>query len=92
MKAIATLRKLTKTGVSVWHFCIDSETDQFYAVGGENLKVLPANDRKHLRLIYNNFKRYGYAEKLTSKKQYISDPWDSELPADLQQELELLPA
>jgi len=68
----------------------------FYAVGGLDLKVIPATDRNHLRQIYNKFQSYGYTRKLSEaktapkKEQYISDPWSSELPAAMQQELEAL--
>ena len=90
MQVLASLRRRTKAGISVWHFCRVAETDQYFAVGGETLKVIPCDDRKHLRQVFENFKaNYGYATKLPSK-QYISDPWESELPAQLQSELEAL--
>lgn len=92
MQILASLRRRTKSGISVWHFCADKETGQCYAVGGDDLKVIPATDRKHLRAIYSNFQRYGYATKLPAKKQWISDPWESQLPANMQMELEALPA
>ena len=93
MQIIATLRKRTKTGISVWNFCYNAETKQHFAVGGEALRGIPADDRAHLRQIYQSFVRYGYAEKLaTPKRQWISDPWASELPSDMQQKLELLSA
>ena len=89
MKVIASLRKQTKTGVSTWTFIHDPEMKVFYTVGGENLKVIKADDRKHLREIYQSFIRYGYTRTLP-KKQYISDPWDSKLPTSMQMELEAL--
>ena len=92
MQIIASLRKRTKSGVSVWQFCYDKEMDAHFAVGGEDLKVIRANDRKHLRTIYTNFKRYGYAEKLAPKRVYINDPWSSEMPAGMQMQLEALSA
>ena len=97
MQVLASLRKRTKTGVSTWTFVVDNEMKVCYAVGGEDLKVIRATDRKHLRAIYNNFLGYGYTRKLPEvkaapkKEQYISDPWSSQLPAELQQELEALP-
>ena len=90
MKILASLRRRTKTGISVWHFCVTPESGQCFAVGGDDLKVIPANDRKHLRAIYTSFKRYGYTEKLPAKKQWISDPWSSDLPSDMQVALESL--
>ena len=90
MKSIASLRKMTKSGVSVWNFVVIEETDQYFAIGGDDLKVIAATDRKHLRQIFDSFKRYGYKKELPSKKQYISDPWASELPATEQMALEAL--
>ena len=91
MKVLASLRKQTKTGVSTWTFIHDAEMKVFYAVGGEDLKVIPANDRKHLRQIFNNFLGYGYTRKLSNKKQLlVADPWESQLPLQLQNELAAL--
>ena len=91
MKVLASLRKQTKTGVSTWTFIHDAEMKVFYAVGGEDLKVIPANDRKHLRQIFNNFLGYGYTRKLSNKKQMlVADPWESQLPLQLQNELAAL--
>jgi len=94
MKLLASLRKRTKSGISVWNFCYDEEMDVFYAHGGENLETIRANDRKHLRTIYNNWKRYGFSTKLPTikKQQLISDPWDSVLPVDMQLQLDALAA
>jgi len=94
MNIIASLRKQTKQGVSTWTFVVDNEMKVCYAVGGRDLKVIPANDRKHLRAIYQKFMTYGYTRKLSAapkKEQYISDPWASSLTPELQQELEALP-
>ena len=95
MKVLASLRKSTKTGVSTWTFIHDAEMKVFYAVGGENLKVIPATDRKHLREIFDNFVSYGYSRKLAPKKQpkkqqLVADPWASELPLNMQLELAAL--
>ena len=89
MKVLASLRKQTKSGISTWTFIHDAEMRVHYAVGGTDLKVIPAKDRKHLRQIFDNFVRYGYSRKL-AKKQVINDPWKSELPAQMQMELEVL--
>ena len=89
MKVIASLRKQTKSGVSTWTFIHDAEMQMHYAVGGRDLKVIPAKDRKHLRQIFDNFVSYGYSRKLV-KKQVINDPWASSLPAQMQMELEAL--
>jgi len=97
MNIVASLRKNTKQGVSTWTFVVDNEMNVCYAVGGLDLKVIPATDRNHLRQIYNKFQSYGYVRKLnerkpaSSQKQYISDPWSSDLSPELQQELEALP-
>jgi len=90
MKVLASLRKQTKSGISTWTFVIDSEMQKFYAVGGRDLKVIPANDRKHLRQIFDKFIDYGYVRSLKTKKPVINDPWASDLPAPLQMELEAL--
>lgn len=94
MQVLSSLRKRTKGGISVWTFCHDREMNAYFAVGGEDLKVIPATDRQHLRAIYENFKRYGYAAKLRpiKKQQLISDPWDSVLPVDMQLQLDALAA
>ena len=92
MQLLASLRRRTKTGVSVWHFCHVRETNQYFAVGGDDMKVISATDRKHLRQVYENFKRYGYTSKLrpikAKKSAPIADPWESELPLDLQLQLD----
>lgn len=94
MQVLSSLRRRTKTGVSVWHFCYIAETKQFFAVGGDDMKVISCSDRKHLRQVYQNFKRYGYASKLrpirAKKSAPITDPWDSKLPLDFQLELDAL--
>ena len=92
IQELSSLRKRTKTSISVWRFMHDKEANVYYAVGGETLRVIPAKDRNHLRQIFVNFQRYGYAEKLPRKRQFISDPWKSELPSSLQMELEALPS
>ena len=59
------------------------------AVGGDDCKVIKANDRRHLRQIFENFKSC-YRTELPRKKQFISDPWESELPVSMQMQLEAL--
>lgn len=94
MQVIASLRRRTKSGISVWHFCYDKELDRHFAVGGDNLEVKSAASRKHLRQMYDNFKRYGYRKDLPPVKPAkkamapIADPWDSLLPLDLQLQLD----
>ena len=91
MQVISSLRKRTRDGISVWHFCYDAEVNAHFAINSANLKSIPATDRKHLRQIFDNFKRYGFKKELPAlKKQYISDPWASSLPAPMQMELESL--
>ena len=95
MQIIATLRKQTKQGLSVWSFAFNEETGVYFAVGGCDLKAIKADDKAHLRQIYMNFKGYGYQQKLTPAKPkklaYINDPW-SDLPSSFQRELEMLSA
>ena len=107
MQVIASLRRRTKTGISVWHFCHDKELDRYFAVGGEKLEVKPCTSRAHMRQMYDNFRGYGYRKRLPSvgdklrainarKKQKlmgpIADPWTSTLPLDVQLELDALAA
>ena len=88
MNVLSSLRKRTKTGVSVWCFCHDAEMGINYAVGGEDLKVIRVENRKALVQLYNNFLGYGYTRKLPKPKpQLIADPWASQLP--LQEQLAL---
>ena len=90
MKLLASLRRRTKTGISVWHFCYDPELKRHFAVGGVDLEVKAATSRKHLRQMHENFKRYGYSEKLPPikrEKLLVADPWESSLPLDLQVQL-----
>jgi len=95
MKVLASLRKQTKSGVSTWTFIHDAEMKVFYAVGGENLKLIPANSKDHLNEIYKSFVGYGYTRKLCdapapNKQVAIADPWQSQLPVGLQLELAAL--
>ena len=91
MKLLASLRRRTKTGISVWHFCYDPELNRHFAVGGQDLEVKPATSLKHLRQMHSNFKRYGYKAELPSIKQHkhmlVADPWETTLPLELQVEL-----
>ena len=94
MKIISTLRKQTKTGLSVWNFCYEHETDTFFATDGK--QVRPASTNAHLYNMYMKFRQYGYRKNLPVKaakpikkrptNAFIADPW-SELPEDMQQEL-----
>ena len=94
MQVLSSLRRRTKSGISVWHFCHDEETNSFFALGGQDLEVKAAASRKHLRAMHENFKRYGYAKDLPpikqTKQMLVADPWDSLLPLPLQQELAAL--
>ena len=92
MQVLSELKKYTKAGISVWEFVRIEQTDTYLAIGGDDCKVIRANDRRHLRQIFENFKRYGYATELPRKKMFINDPWESELPVGFQQQLEALSA
>lgn len=93
MQVLATVHKRTKdNGLSTWNFCVVAETQQCFAIGGGDLKVISAMDKKHLRQIYQSFIRYGYTTDMPSKKQLISDPWESELPLSEQLLLDTLAA
>ena len=87
------LHKLTKTGVSTWLFVSNDEANQYYAVGGDKLRVRVAKSKDELKKMYASFKSYGYTKRLPEKKQVlISDPWSSELPVDIQLQLDKLAA
>lgn len=90
MKTLASLFKRTKSGISAWNFVVVEETNQHFAIGGDDLKVIAAIDRKHLKQIFDSFKRYGYKAELPRTKQVINDPWESNLPPAIQMELEAL--
>ena len=93
MQVLSELKKYTKTGISVWSFIRIEQTDSYMAIGGDDCKVIRANDRRHLRQIFENFKRYGYKTELPAKKpMFINDPWESQLPVGFQLELEALSA
>ena len=92
MKVLSELKKATKAGISVWTFCYVKDTDTYFAIGGDKMKTIVANDRDHLRQIFNNFVAYGYTTKLPKKQIWIDDPWSSSLPVSMQKELELLSA
>ena len=93
MQIITSLRKMTKQGLSVWEFCYNQETDTYFAVGGCDLTAIKADNQDHLRQLYSSFIGYGYATELpTPKKVWISDPWASDLPSELQHQLEMLSA
>lgn len=83
MQVLASLRKRTKSGVSTWTFISDNEMKVCYAVGGEDLKVIRATDRKHLRTIFQNFLTYGYTRKLPK----LEEATPSLLPQDLREDL-----
>ena len=84
----------TKRGhQSTWHFCQCS--DGYYAFGGCHRPLVKRVDSiKELRALYKSYLSYGYkpsfADEAFTRTVYISDPWASELPADLQMELEAL--
>ena len=67
---LASLRKQTKSGVSTWRFLHDAETDRYFAVGGEQLKLIPATSKKHLLSMYENFKSYGYRKELAMQLSF----------------------
>lgn len=91
MQVLATLYKLQKDNtLSVWNFCAVEESQQWFAIGGGDLKVISAVDMIHLRNIYNSFKGYGYKTEVPNQKMLISDPWESELPLHEQHLLEEL--
>ena len=70
MQILASLRRRTKSGISVWHFCRVAETDQYMAVGGDTMKVIPCTDRGTCVGVREFKANYGYA-KLPAKPVHL---------------------
>ena len=102
MKILSTLyKRLKNNSLSVWRFIHDEETNRFFAINMESLKTIPANDADHLKHIHTNYLGYGFSREIPAKRvrkvappvkkvKAIADPWASQLPLDLQQELDQL--
>jgi hypothetical protein len=101
MQTIAILSKQTRQGVSTFRF-VQCENGEYWMFGGVTPKAIQFADRKQLESCIMQWRRYGYsfglpteapvAPKAATKKQFLSDPWSSELPSSMQMELEVLPA
>ena len=97
MRSLATLSMITKLGKkSTWHFAQCS--DGWYAFGGCHRPLVKRCDSvKELRSLYRSYLTYGYAPVGTPDEAFvrtmiIADPWESELPVNMQLELEALSA
>ena len=100
MQTLAILSKSTKQGLSVWRFG-RLANGGFAATGGHQADVKEFDTIEELRSCYAAWVRMGYTigmptpkpVKVTkAAKPYISDPWSSTLPAQMQMELEALTA
>ena len=95
MKPLATLSMVTKKGhTSTWHFV--QTCDGWYAFGGCHRPLVKKLDScKELRALYKNYLGYGYKpvgkpDEAFTRTMIVADPWDSQLPLDMQQELAAL--
>ena len=94
MRQLATLSMRTKKGhTSTWHFV--QASDGWFAFGGcHRPLVKKCGSVQELRNLYKSYLSYGYkpsfADEAFTRTMYISDPWESELPVDMQMELEAL--
>ena len=94
MRSLATLSMKTKKGyTSTWHFCQTS--DGWSAFGGCHRPLVKRFDSvKELRALYKSYLSYGYkpsfADEAFTKTVIIADPWESQLPLDMQLELQAL--
>ena len=90
MQTICVLSKSTKQGVSVFHF-VETPDGQLWAFGGCAPKAMHFKTRKELDLCVKNWIGYGFTIGMTPTKPAAKRPakpeWDSQLPADLQQDL-----
>ena len=97
MQTLAILSKSTKQGISVWRF-VQTDDNQFFAFGGCKPACKAFASITELRSYYKAlFTKYRYEPGLIpvqpAKKQvFLSDPWSTQLPIDLQEELEALSA
>ena len=100
MQTIATISKQTKQGLSVFNF-VKTDEDQLWMFGGIKAKAIQFKSVAQMNLAIRTWtKSYGFTFGVTkhepkakaTKKQFIDDPWSSELPAGMQMELEALTA
>jgi hypothetical protein len=97
MQTLAILSKSTKQGVSVWRF-VQTDDNQFFAFGGCKPACKSFASITELRSYYKAlFTKYGYEPGLVptkpaKKAMFLSDPWSTQLPIHLQDELEALSA
>ena len=95
MRSLATLSMVTPKGhTSTWHFV--QCTSGWYAHGGCHRPLVKKfNSVKELRALYRNYLSYGFKpvgepDPAFVRTMNIADPWESELPVDMQVELEAL--
>lgn len=96
MHTLAIVSKSTKQGLSVWRF-VQTYDNQFFAFGGCKPACKQFSSIAELRSCYKQWIKYGYEPGLTPVKPvkkaiFLSDPWSTQLPIHLQEELEALSA
>ena len=98
MQTIATISKQTKQGLSVFNF-VKTDQGQLWMFGGIQAKAIQFKSMKAMNIAIQTWtKSYGFSfgipkvEPKATKKAFITDPWSSELPTDMQMKLELLSA
>ena len=95
MQTLATISKQTKKGLSIFNFVKTAE-GQLWMFGGITPKAVQFKSVKDMNTAIQTWtKSYGFSfgiAKAPPKKQFINDPWVSELPTSMQMELEALTA
>jgi len=96
MQTLAIVSKSTKQGLSVWRF-VQTDDNQFFAFGGVKPACKAFASIAELRSCYRSWINYGYEPGLVPTKPvkkaiFLSDPWSTQLPIHLQEELEALSA
>ena len=98
MQTLATVSMTTPKGhTSTWHFA--KCTTGWYAYGGcHKPLVKKLAGIKELRALYRNYLNYGFQvvgkpdDTFVRFQAPIADPWESQLPVDMQLDLQALSA
>ena len=91
MQTLATLSKSTKQGISTFYF-VETDDNTYAMFGGIKPRCIAFDTIEDLRNAYASWVGYGFTPSnfKSRTKQYISNPWESNLPVHLQHELEEL--
>ena len=98
MQTIATISKQTKQGLSVFNF-VKTDQGQLWMFGGIQAKAIQFKSIRAMNIAIQTWtKSYGFnfgipkVQPKATKKAFITDPWSSDMPIEMQKELELLSA